>query len=85
MNIPCDFKSLVRTTATDSQTIKKRYNRFENVNNVFELVNPDAIRGKHVLLVDDVITTGSTLAACAEAILAAEGTTVSVATIACVK
>jgi len=52
---------------------------------VFELVNYDAVKGKHVLLVDDVVTTGSTLAACTTELLKAEGTTVSIATIACVK
>ena len=85
MNIPCDFNSLVRKVATDTQTRKTRYNRFENVNRVFELVNHEAVRGKHVLLVDDVVTTGSTLTACAEALLKAEGTRVSIATIACVQ
>lgn len=84
MDIPCDFQSLVRQHPTDTQTRKSRYNRFENVNKVFEIVNPDAVRGKRVLLVDDVITTGSTLTACAEELLKVEGTQVSIATIACV-
>ena len=84
MNIPCDFNSLVRKTATETQTRKARYNRFENVDKVFELVNHDAVRGKHVLLVDDVITTGSTFTACADELLKVEGTKVSIATIACV-
>ncbi len=85
MNIPCDFNSLVRKVATDTQTRKTRYNRFENVDTVFELVNHDAVRGKHVLLVDDVITTGSTLIACADQLLKVEGTRVSIATMACVE
>jgi ComF family protein len=84
MNIPCDFNSLIRKNATETQTRKTRYRRFENVNHVFELVNRDAVRGKHVLLVDDVITTGSTLTACAEELLKIEGTRVSIATMACV-
>lgn len=83
LQIPCDFTSLVRRIPTDTQTKRNRYNRFENVEKVFELVNPDAIRGKHVLLVDDVVTTGSTLTACAQELLKAEGTKVSIATIAC--
>jgi ComF family protein len=84
MNIPCDFNSLVRRIPTDTQTKKRRYNRFENVDKIFELVDHDAVRGKHVILVDDVVTTGSTLTACAQELLKAEGTRVSIVTIACV-
>jgi ComF family protein len=82
MNIPFEAKALKRIIDTDSQTRKKRYNRFENVSKAFRVARPDIIKGKHVLLVDDVITTGSTLSSCAETILQIEGTKVSVAVIA---
>ena len=56
--------------------------RFANVEKVFELPDASAVQGKHLLLVDDVITTGATLEACAHRLLAAPGTRVSIATIA---
>jgi len=82
LNIPFSSDGLKRNLATETQTRKHRYERFENVNRVFEVRNRDVIHGKHVLLVDDVITTGSTLTACAEAILEVPGTKVSIAAMA---
>jgi ComF family protein len=82
MKIPFSSKAVKRTMHTTSQTRKKRYERFENVNRVFKVVQRDVVQGKHILLVDDVITTGSTLAACAEVLLEVPGTKVSIATIA---
>ncbi len=82
LKVPYDTKSLKRNTETQTQTRKHRFERFENVNNVFKVIKPEQITGKHILLVDDVITTGSTLVACAEALLEQPGTTVSIATIA---
>jgi ComF family protein len=82
LEVSLDTKSLVRNTATQTQTRKHRYERFENVDNVFAVAEPGQVIGKHVLLVDDVITTGSTLVSCAEALLQQPGTKVSIATIA---
>ena len=82
LEVSLDTKSLIRSTATQTQTRKHRYERFENVENVFSVAEPEQVIGKHVLLVDDVITTGSTLVSCAEALLAQPGTKVSIATIA---
>jgi predicted amidophosphoribosyltransferase len=48
----------------------------------FELLQPAAVSGKHILLIDDVITTGATLEACGEQLLTAPGTRVSIMTMA---
>ncbi|MEX2597782.1 MAG: ComF family protein [Salibacteraceae bacterium] len=75
--------AMIRTHANASQTKKGRYERWLNVKSLFEVMDTKGIKGKHVLLVDDVITTGSTLESCAAAILELPGTKVSIATIAC--
>lgn len=59
--------------------------RWENVADVFSITAADALKDKHVLLVDDVITTGATLEACANKILQVAGTSISIATIAFAK
>jgi len=82
MRIPVHKKFLIRTVATSTQTRKARYARFENVENVFKLSGEKA-NAKHFLLVDDIITTGSTLEACVMCLNQIEGVKVSVATIAC--
>lgn len=62
--IPLRDDVLFRVKNNVSQTGKNAAERLKNVENIFELRNPAAIRGKHILLVDDVITTGATLGAC---------------------
>jgi ComF family protein len=74
--------NLKRVYATESQTRKARFERWKNVGTVFTVANPDKFRDKHVLLVDDVITTGSTLESSAKKILEIPGTRVSIAAIA---
>ena len=66
-NIPVWNDLLVRTQYTQTQTRKGSYERWLNVKDMFECTSPDRLRGKHVLLVDDVFTTGATLVACADA------------------
>lgn len=73
---------VVRTQKTITQTGKDRIERFENVSNIFSLVKPEAIKGKHVLVIDDVVTTGSTLETCIMAISEGNCASVSVAALA---
>ena len=73
---------VIRTMHTDSQTKKNRVQRWANMEGRFELVKPDAIKGKHVLLVDDIVTTGATLEACAAALLSIENIKISIVTVA---
>lgn len=68
-NIPFTEKNLVRKTHTSTQTKKSRIERWENVNEVFSITNPSLIRSKHIVLVDDVITTGASTEACAVTLL----------------
>ena len=75
--IEVDATSLSRTTASETQTRRSRYERWTNVEGIFRISDPDVLRGKHVLLVDDVITTGSTIESCANELLRVEGLKVS--------
>lgn len=82
LGVPWRNDVLRRRTHTATQTHKSRMERLENVLTAFELTCPEAIAGQHVLLVDDVLTTGATLEACGLQLLAAPGVRVSMATIA---
>jgi len=79
---PMDVQTLVRRIFTTTQTRKKRYDRWENVDSGFGLITPENFAGRHVLLIDDVLTTGATLEACIHAVLSAPGSKASVATLA---
>lgn len=79
---PMITDNLVRISRTGTQTRKARFKRWENVETVFSIKTPDTFRGKNVLLIDDVITTGSTLEACAQKLKAVKGVKVWLATIA---
>jgi ComF family protein len=83
MGIPFYTDFIERPVATSTQTKKSRYARFENVENVFRL-NGRKVSEKHLLLVDDVITTGSTLESCARCAAEYGDVKMSIATIACV-
>lgn len=82
MNVLFTEKVLLRNIATESQTKKSRYNRYENMLEVFSISNQQNILNKHILLVDDVITTGATLEACANILLNNGAARVSIAAIA---
>jgi ComF family protein len=79
---PVIDKAVVRRVYTETQTHKGRISRWENMDGIFEVVNLSALENKHILLVDDVVTTGATLEACGSEILKVPGTTLSVATLA---
>lgn len=83
MNVPIAEKCLVRSVFTDTQTKKSREDRWQNVKDIFEVKNPEKLKGKHVLLVDDVLTTGATLLSAGKSLLQVEGIKISVATAAC--
>ena len=82
LNAEVELNNLVRIRATETQTHRSRFSRFENMQEVFEVMYPDKLAGKHILLVDDVITTGSTLEACGIELLKIPGLKLSIATIA---
>ena len=77
-NLPIYNKVVKRKAFNGSQTSKGRWERNENVENVFELLDGDSVRGKHLLIIDDVVTTGATVIACAKEISKAEGVRFSV-------
>ena len=74
---------LIRTSYTKTQTFKKRFKRFDNMDTKFSLTDTNTFRGKHILLIDDVITTGATLGACCKELLKTENIKISIVTIAC--
>jgi len=82
LNVPLHSHWLQRRIYTTSQTRKGRYERWENVSEAFICANMAELLGSTLLLVDDVLTTGATLEACAKPLRQA-GATVSIATLAC--
>lgn len=76
--IPVDTTALVRVTYNETQTHKGVYDRWVNVNSIFKLTKPELLEGKHILLIDDVITTGATSLACVEELLKAKDSSVSI-------
>jgi len=82
MGLPVIKNNVVRKRFTETQTKKHRSERWQNVEGSFEINNAQEIKGKHILLVDDVVTTGATLEACGSEILNIEGTKLSIATLA---
>ncbi len=80
--VPVDARSLRRISSTSTQTRQSRYDRWKNVEGTFVVEDRLSVSGKHVLLIDDVITTGSTMESCVNELLKSEGVRVSVAALA---
>lgn len=76
------FGNLVRITNNQSQTRKGLFQRWVNVETIFDIKSPHQFENKHILLIDDVITTGATLEACIHQLHKAENVKISVATLA---
>ncbi len=76
--LPVDTYSLIRKIPSGTQTRRSRYDRWLNVEGIFGLTNNKSLSNRHILLVDDVITTGSTIEACVNALMQAENIKISV-------
>ena len=80
--IPLDISSVVREKHTDTQTRKSVYERWENVEGIFKLHHSERFTGKHILIIDDVLTTGATTTACADAFCDVKDIHISILTLA---
>jgi ComF family protein len=82
LNIPIYDQVLLRQRNAQTQTALSREQRWNNVAQDYILQQSETLEGKHLLLVDDVLTTGATLEACGRLLLSIPGLSLSVATIA---
>jgi len=79
LHVPVLNDVVIRSHHTDTQTKKGRIERWQNMESKFLLLQPESVSNKNLLLVDDVITTGATLEACAAELLKAENVKLSIA------
>lgn len=82
LGLPVWADVVIREQASQTQTRKSRLQRWQNVENIFTVTQPQQVAGRRILLVDDVITTGATISSCAEALLQAQCSELSCATLA---
>lgn len=80
--IPVLTGVLIRNVETQTQTKMNKEERWQNVSGKFVLTDAEILKGKHVLLVDDVITTGATTESCGSVLLSVEGLRLSIAVLA---
>ena len=85
LGIPYSNDYLVRATFTETQTRKSRFSRWQNVKDVFQAAHVEELAGKHVLVCDDVLTTGATTEAAIRKLIEVPGVRVSVVTLATAK
>jgi ComF family protein len=82
LKIPVVQDAIIRMKKTETQTHKSRIQRWKNMESTFEIRDPQKIYGKHILLIDDVITTGASLEACAQVLQGIPGVRISIACLA---
>lgn len=82
LGVPARADIIVRRYFRDSQTRKNRMERWQNVKTAFDVINQEEVKGKYIVIVDDVLTTGATIEACAIELLKAGCKSVGVLTIA---
>ena len=80
-HLPMAPKALKRQVFRESQTHLSRHERQENVDGIFVVTDTEILKGRHVLLIDDICTTGATLTAYAKALASIEGIRISVLTL----
>ena len=83
--VPYQEHILTRVSSTNTQTKKMRLERWKNVQELFHVENNLALENKHILLIDDVITTGATLEACYDALKKTKNLKISIACMAYTK
>jgi len=82
MQIPYCTNLLTRAEFTETQTKKSRFHRWQNVKDVFQITDLDALKNKHILICDDVLTTGATLEAAVQKLTVVPSIKISVVTLA---
>ncbi len=83
MHIPINTTTLIRKYASETQTHKSRFGRWENVMEIFEIEDSNLLQNKSILLVDDVITTGSTMEAAGHVLMQIPNIRISACSLAC--
>ena len=82
LGVPVNKNLLQRKKITETQTRKSRFVRYENMLSVFEVLRPEELENKHILLIDDVITTGATVEACGNSLIKSGIKKLSIASVA---
>jgi ComF family protein len=79
LNVPVIENAITKNQDSGSQTKKNRMERWLNVEGKYEIVNTEILKGKNILLIDDVITTGATIESCGKTLLSINGLTLNIA------